>query len=348
MTNGRPDGGECGSIGRVRRPLNLLAGAGFLALAIALTAVGSGGAYRTGHHGPSATASKDLGTLWAIPPVEVSALVILGLLYALAVRRTGGVSGLRRLSFYSGIAVILIAVCSPLGGVAQQGLLTAHMLQHTLIGAIAPLLLLLGTPRAFLTEILRPGTRRLLERLQHPLVAFPLWALSTVVWLLPGVHHAVLGDGALWIAQQTSFLLVGLLLWGPIVEALPAPDWFSTGLKSGYMVGVWFVGLSIANVYWFSGTAFYSSHAQAATVWGLEPLEDQANAGTVMMVLHCLLAFGAITILFFRQAREGELRQRMLEAGIDPVRVAEATRAGTGEALARLHGVSSRTRAGID
>jgi putative membrane protein len=348
VTNDRPGAGGSGSIGQVKRPLNLLAVAGFFALAIALTAIGGGGAFRTGHHGPSAATTTDLASLWAIPPVEVSALIILAALYTLRVHRVGGVSGLRRLSFYSGIAVVLVAVCSPLGGVAQQGLLTAHMLQHTLIGAVAPLLLLLGTPRAFLEGMLRPGVRRVLVRLQHPLVAFPLWALSTVVWLLPSVHHTVLESAPLWIVQQTSFLLVGLLLWGPVVEALPAPEWFGTGLKSVYMVGVWFLGLSVANVYWFSGTAFYASHAQAARIWGLDPLEDQANAGTVMMVLHCLVAFGAITILFFRQAREGELRQRLLEAGIDPARVAEATRAGTGEALARLHGVSSHTRAGID
>jgi putative membrane protein len=53
-------------------------------------------------------------------------------------------------------------------------------------------------------------------------------------------------------------------------------------------------------------------------------------------------------VLFFRQAREGELRQRLLEAGIDPQRVSEAVRAGDGQALARAHGVSVRTRAGID
>jgi cytochrome c oxidase assembly factor CtaG len=325
-----------------------MAVAGFFALAIALSAIGSGGAYRTGHHGPSEGASRDLGELWAIPPVEVSAMLILAALYALRVHRVGGVSGLRQFSFHSGVAVVLIAVCSPLGGVAQQGLLTAHMLQHTLIGAVAPLLMLLGLPRAFVTDLLRPGVQRLIVRLQHPLVAFPLWTFSTVVWLWPDLHHEVLENPALWVLQQTSFLLVGLLLWGPIVESLPAPEWFNTGLKSVYMTGVWFVGLSIANVYWFSGTAFYESHAAGAAVWGIEPLEDQANAGTVMMVLHCLLAFGAITILFFRQAREGELRQRMLEAGIDPVRVAEATRAGTGRELARAHGVADRTRAGID
>jgi len=348
MTNDQPGAGGSGSIGPVGRPLKLLFLAAFIALALALTALGSGGAYRTGHHGPSAGATTDLGSLWAIPPFEVSALLVLAALYAFQVHRVGGVSGLRQVSFHCGVAVVLIAVCSPLGGVAQQGLLTAHMLQHTMIGAIAPLLMLLGTPRAFLTAVFRPRTRAVLQRLQHPLVAFPLWALSTVVWLLPDLHHEVLGNRPLWIIQQTSFLLIGLLLWGPVVEALPAPRWFNTGLKCAYMVGVWFVGLSIANVYWFSGTAFYASHAEAATAWGLEPLEDQANAGTVMMVLHCLIAFGAIAILFFKQAREGELRQRMLEAGIDPVRVAEATRAGTGRELARAHGVADRTRAGID
>lgn len=348
MTNGPTPARGSGSIGAMGRPLKLLAGAGFIALALALTAVGSGGAYRTHHHGPSAGATTDLSALWAIPPIEVAGLVILAALYAWQAHRVGGVSPLRRAAFLGGIAVLLIAVCSPLGGVAQQGLLTAHMLQHTMIGAIAPLLMLLGTPRPFVEATLGPRSRRVIGRLQHPAVAFPLWTVSTVVWLLPAVHRAVLESEALWIVQQVSLLVVGLLLWAPILEVIPAPEWFGTGVKCAYMAGVFFVGLGVANVYWFSGTPFYPSHAAAAEAWGFAPLEDQGNAGTVMMVLHCLLAFGAIAILFFRQAREGELRQRMLEAGIDPARVAEATRAGTGRELARAHGVADRTRAGID
>jgi len=348
VTNGPARRGGSGSIGAVRRPILLLALAGFIALALALTAIGSGGAYRTHHHGPSAGATTDLSTLWAVPPVEVAGLLILAALYAWQAHRVGGVSRLRRASFTAGILVVLVAVCSPLGGIAQQGLLVAHMLQHTMIGAIAPLLMLLGMPRAFLEQTLRPSTRAVVARLQHPAVAFPLWAGSTVLWLIPAVHLAVLEHEALWILQQVSLLVVGLLLWGPVVEAIPAPAWFTTGLKSAYMAGVFFVGLAIANVYWFSGTPFYPSHAAAADAWGLQPLEDQADAGTVMMILHCMLAFGAIAILFFRQAREGELRQRLIEAGVDPERVAEATRAGTAEALAEMHGVSARSRPGID
>jgi putative membrane protein len=334
----------------VRHPLRLIVVAATMALAIALTALAvGGGASHLAHSAPSAAASTELGDLWAVPPVEVAAIIVAAALYFGRARRLPGVvSGWRQVSFAGGLAVLLAAVCSPLGGVAQQGLLSAHMLQHTLIGAVAPLLLLLGLPRAFVEPLLSPPWARRLQRLQHPVVAFPLWVAGTIVWLLPAVHHEVLESPALWIVQQASFLALGLILWAPVVESLPAPDWFSTAWKCGYMVGVWFVGLMIANVYWFSGTAFYDSHAAAADAWGFEPLEDQANAGTVMMVLHCLLALGAVLVLFFRQAREGELRQRLLEAGIDPARVERATRAGTAAALARAHGVPVRTRAGID
>jgi cytochrome c oxidase assembly factor CtaG len=333
----------------VRSPLRLISVAGFMALAIALSAVAAGGGSHLGHSAPSAEASRDFADLWAVPPVEVAAILVAAALYLVRVRRVPGVvAGWRQASFAGGVAVLLIAVCAPLGGVAQQGLLSAHMLQHTLIGAVAPLLLLLGMPRRFVEPLLSPRWRRALERVQHPAVAFPLWAVGTIIWLLPGVHYAVLESSPLWILQQASFLALGLILWAPIVESLPAPDWFSTAWKCGYMVGVWVVGLSIANVYWFSGTAFYDSHAAAAVAWGFEPLEDQANAGTAMMVVHCLLAFGAIMVLFFRQAREGELRQRLIEAGIEPARVERATRAGTAAALARAHGVPVRTRAGID
>jgi putative membrane protein len=325
-----------------------MAAAGFIALAIALTALGTSGVFSISHPGPSAGTTTAFSRLWAIPPVETSAILIASALYAARVRRIGRVSGMRQLSFYGGMLLLLAAICSPLGGVAQQGLLTAHMAQHTLIGAVAPLLLLVGMPREFVDGMLRPRVREALVRIQHPAIAYPLWALTTITWLLPGIHHRVLENDPLWILQQFSFLVFGMLLWAPVVEILPAPRWFGSGVKSLYMVGVWFLGLAIANVYWFSGTAFYSSHAAAARAWGVAPLEDQANAGTVMMVLHCLLAFGAITFLFFRHAREAELRQRMIEAGIDPVRVAEATRAGTGRELARAYGLPERTRAGID
>lgn len=335
----------------MRRGLPLIfALAGTLALALALTALGGiGGIYSTGHQGWSGVPITDAMQLWSVPPVEVAVFLMMGLAYlAWARNPESGVTARHRIFFLSGIALLLAAVCTPIGGMSQQGLLAAHMLQHTVIGAFAPLLLLLGIPPGAAERFLSPTAIRRIQRIQHPVAAFTIWTLTTVAWLIPEVHHQVLASPALWVLQQLSFLAFGTLLWMPVVERVPGPHWFGTGWKGTYMSGVWTVGLIIANIYWFSGTAFYESHATAAIAWGFTPLEDQANAGTVMMLSHCMLALGAVTLLFFRQAMEGELRQKMVEAGIERQSVEVAIRRGTAKALATAHGVSTHTRAGID
>lgn len=335
----------------VRRTMPLLlALAGVAALAIALTGLArAGGLYSTGHAGWTGAPVTELNALWSVPPVEVALFVVLGLLY-LAWSRSpeSGVTARHRAFFLAGVAVLVAAVVTPIGGMSQQGLLSAHMVQHTVIGGFAPLLLLLGIPPGAAERLLSPAAIRRIQRVQHPAVAFSAWVAGTVIWLLPSVHHEVLMSPGLWVVQQVSFLVLGTLMWMPVVERVPAPAWFGTGWKGSYMSGVWTVGLVIANVYWFSGTAFYDSHAAAAVAWGVSALQDQANAGTVMMLSHCMLAFGAITLLFFRQAQEGELRQKLVEAGIERDRVNEAIRRGTAKTLAAAHGVSTTTRAGID
>ncbi|MEQ8833478.1 MAG: cytochrome c oxidase assembly protein [Miltoncostaeaceae bacterium] len=335
----------------IRRGLPItFALAGTIALALALTAVaGVGGVFPTGHSGWTGAPTTDLMALWSVPPVEVSAFLMLGAVYlAWARAPETGVTARHRAFFLAGIVTLIAAVVTPIGGMSQQGVLAAHMIQHTVIGGFAPLMLLLGIPPATAQRLLPARAIARIQRIQHPFMAFGLWTLSTVVWLIPAVHHEVLVTPALWVVQQFTFLALGTLMWMPVVERVPAPDWFGTGWKGSYMTGVWTVGLVIANVYWFSGTAFYGSHAAAAQAWGISALQDQANAGTVMMLSHCLLAFGAITLLFFRQAQEGELRQKLVEAGIARDTVEQAIRRGGARELASAHGVAWKTRAGID
>jgi len=334
-----------------RRPLLLLGVAGALALLIALTAL-NGGRF-TSYTGYAQTVETEPGrwwTLWALPPVETIAIVALAVGVAAWSRRLGRpLDTRRRVYLAAGLALLLVAVCSPLAGLAQGGILSAHMMQHTIIGAFAPLPVLLALPRHLPEHGGPVAGSRLLRALTRPPVAFGLWLGSTLVWLLPDLHHEVLEHQSLWVAQQVSFFAFGLLLWIPVLErGVSAPAWFGTGLKCAYMCGVWFAGLAIANLFWFSGTAFYESHAVAARVWDLNPLADQANAGTVMMVTHCFLALGAVTVLFFRQAREDGLAQRLVDAGMPPERVHAALRRGELDDLARGAGVALGTRAGID
>jgi putative membrane protein len=284
------------------------------AFALALTAL-TGGRLTAGEgyaDAASRVLSSEWWTLWALAPLELALVGLLGAWMILRIRAGDAVrSGLRYVYAASALLILVLAVSSPIGALAQGGLLSAHMMQHVLIGAAAPLLVLLALPPRPRSGA--PGAvERLLRRVTHPIPAFLIWAASTVVWLLPDLHHEVVDHVSLWVLQQVAFFGFGLLLWAPILERLrEVPAWFKTAAKCGYLYGVFAVGLLLANIMWFSGTAFYDSHAAGAEAWGISPLNDQANAGTVMMVMHCLLAFGAIAVLFFRRAsadvgREGD------------------------------------------
>ena len=129
----------------------------------------------------------------------------------------------------TGLIMLAVAVCSPIAGLARDGLLEFHMLQHTLIGGFGALLVLAALPRV--TDPVEGTPARWVS---HPLVGFPLWVISTAFWLTPGLHDQLLTSDVLWILQQLSFFVFGVLVWCPVFERFaPAPKWFGTGFKCG-------------------------------------------------------------------------------------------------------------------
>ena len=55
--------------------------------------------------------------------------------------------------------VLTLALVSPVDGLGEDYLFSAHMVQHVMLGDIAPVLLLLSLSRV----IMRPATRRLMR-----------------------------------------------------------------------------------------------------------------------------------------------------------------------------------------
>src|ERR1700731_1293991 len=90
---------------------------------------------------------------WSFPAGFTSALLVSGLVYArgwLRLRRLAPtavplLSPRRAVPFVLGLSALWIAVASPLGAIAHE-LLSTHMLQHVLVGAIAPPLIWLSEP----------------------------------------------------------------------------------------------------------------------------------------------------------------------------------------------------------
>jgi cytochrome c oxidase assembly factor CtaG len=70
-------------------------------------------------------------------------------------------------------------------------------------------------------------------------------------------------------------------------------------------------------------------------LYGLSPLRDQGLAGTIMMIEGSLVTLGAIAWLFLRWGEESELRQQLIEQGVDEQVASRAVRYGRGKEVAR-------------
>jgi putative membrane protein len=273
-------------------------------------------------------------TSWTVDPLQVVPVVVVAALYAMRVRtlrkRGTPVPAWRIVVFALGITTLLAAFVSPVHALGEQ-LFTFHMVQHVLLGDLAPLALLAGVTG----PVLRPALVVLhrLRFLAHPAVALPLWALNLYLWHLPFLYEAAVRHEAVHALEHFCFFAGGLIMWLPVLETLPAPEWFGTGAKLGYIAIVRVVETVLGNVFFWSGTVFYAVYDHHAALWGLSALEDQNTAGAVMMIEGSIVTLIAFAWLFLRMASEGELRQQLLERGLDPRAVKRAVRYGRAQEL---------------
>jgi putative membrane protein len=280
----------------------------------------------------------DLSALssWSFEPLQLVPVLLVGVLYARRVltlrRRRTPVPAWRIAMFALGLALLVIALASPIATIGEQRLFSFHMLQHVLLGDLAPLALLLGLTGPILRPVLAHVHR--LRVLANPLVALPLWAVNLYVWHLPTLYEAAVRHDAVHALEHACFFAGGTIMWLPVLETLPAPEWFGTAWKFGYIAAVRVIETVLGNVFIWAGHPFYRVYEDAPRQWGISPLHDQGLAGTVMMIEGSIVTLAALAWLFLRLAAEGELRQELLERGLDPRAVRRAVRYGRGRELA--------------
>jgi putative membrane protein len=275
-------------------------------------------------------------------PLEVIPLTVAGVLYwhrAMVLSWDDRpVPAWRQACFGAGLALIAIALFSPIGHISEE-LVIAHMGEHLLIGDLASLLLVLGLTRSLLQPILAIRLFNRLQVLAHPFVALPLWAFNLFLWHVPALYQDAYGAAPLHAFEHATFLFFGCLMWMPVFGPLPKPEWFSAGWKVGYVIVVRFTGAILGNVLMWSGTVLYPIYAPGERYWGISPLADQSTAGVVMMIEGTFLALGVLAWVFFQVSREGIEKQRLLDLAhergveLDETRAQRAVAAGHGARL---------------
>src|SRR5437763_1010579 len=227
--------------------------------------------------------------------------------------------GARQLAAFVGaIVVLLVALVSPLDGLGEDYLFSAHMVQHLLLGDIAPLLMLLSVSRV----MLRPLTRRLqtIERalgpLAHPAAALLLWLGLVYFWHVPALYDAALRHSAVHALQHVPFFTAGVLVWWPLIQPVPMRRRLTGVQPLMYIFGAK-VGLAVLGIYlaWSTGLA-YDYYAHVPRVWGLSAVEDQNVGGAIMLVEQSLVlvtVMAALLVRMLAQSEEEERRRERLE-----------------------------------
>ena len=271
-------------------------------------------------------------TSWTVDPLQLAPVAVVATAYGVRARtlaRRGQPVPRWRIGLFAlGVLLLLAAVASPVAAVAEEELFSVHMAQHVLLGDLAPLCLLAGVNGPLLQPLLAALPVRRLRTLANPLVALPLWAASLLAWHLPFLYEAAVEYSLVHALEHVAFFSAGLVVWLPVLETLPAPEWFGTGAKLAYVVAVRLVETVLANVFLWAGEPVYGVYDDGEPFLGLSAAADQALAGGVLMLTGSLVTVTAIAWLFLRLAEEGDARQRLLERGLDARTVRRAVRYG--------------------
>jgi len=273
---------------------------------------------------------------WLPDPFVLGPIAVLVALYARRFARartervgrradTGGPRGAgtgQAIAFAAGILALLAAVASPLDGLGEDYLFSAHMLQHVLLGDVAPALLLLSLSRV----ILRPVTRRLvrLERalgpFASPWTAIAVWLALMYLWHLPALYEAALESPVVHLLEHMSFFTAGVAVWWPLVQPVPMRRPLK-GLATVAYIGTAKLGLAALGLYLtWSSNLLYDHYAEVPRVWGLEAVADQNAGGAIMMIEQSLTFVVALVVLFAamlaRSEAEERRRERLEESGV--------------------------------
>jgi putative membrane protein len=282
--------------------------------------------------------------LISIEPLQLAPAFAFGAMYLVRARRLAEsgrpVPAWRQACFLGGLALIVLTLVSPLGGLADE-LFAAHMAEHLLIADIGALLLVLGLTGPLLAPLLRTTALGWMRHLAHPAPAFGLWAANLFFWHIAGPHEAAVDDEAVHALQHMLFVGLGINMWMALFGPLPKPAWFGNFAKLVYIVVVRLTSTVLANVFVWSNDVFFDVYAPGERAHGISPHTDQVIAGSTMMVEGSILTICLFGWLFMRSAREGQERQELIDlaaaggVALDERRAARAVAAGRGGELKR-------------
>ncbi|MHB8293895.1 MAG: cytochrome c oxidase assembly protein [Acidimicrobiales bacterium] len=243
-------------------------------------------------------------------PLQAQVLAPVAIAAVAHLRGRGAADGRwRAASFYAGLALLVLALQSPMDTYSGRSF-AWHMVQHMFLLLVIPPLVLAGQPWARMFNGLpsrlqlrlrviaggwlgrqgtgdssrrAPGWRRRVAALP----ADPLTALIAFVCVLWGWHVPVLFDAALrdqviHDVEHLWFLAAGMLYWSRVIASAPFPAPLEPGRRVPYLLAglgaCWVLGIVIT----FAVAPLYVPYLQVAGASYSKVMASQVAGGAIM------------------------------------------------------------------
>lgn len=254
----------------------------------------------------------------------------------------------RTISFIFGILVVNYAVNGAIGVYSHFGF-SYHMVEHMILGMIAPIALVLGAPITLALRTLpagrdneEEGPRNILIRflhsryakfITHPVVALSIFDGSLFVLYFTGLFGTLMGSHLGHLFMNLHFLLAGVLFFHVIVGVDPNPNRPPNVVR----LVILFAAMSIH--------AFFSIALMSATTMldggyftaignplNLDLLENQYSAGAIGWAMGEIPILIALTAAFIQWMREDKKETERIDR-----KAARASAMGQNDDLAKYN-----------
>ncbi|HEY9773490.1 MAG TPA: cytochrome c oxidase assembly protein [Planktothrix sp.] len=253
-------------------------------------------------------------TAWEFSPSVVVGCALLLAVYFYAER---GKPTRKAVNFTLGVLTIFFALVSPIDTLGDDYLFSAHMVQHMMLGMVAPVLLVAGIPESMARAWLKvPLLARLEKILGNPWLAVILANATFWIWHLPALYNLTLENETVHVIEHMMLMITGTMLWWPVFKPI-AEGRLKPMAAIVYMFVAAIPSTALGIIFTMADTPYYSGYAHPdddlgalrmiREDWGLSQIADQKLGGAIMWEPAGAIYLWAIMVVLVEWFREDNL-----------------------------------------
>jgi putative membrane protein len=226
---------------------------------------------------------------------------------------------------FAGLGSIAVVTLTGIG-TYDDTLLSVHMVQHMVLGMVAPIFLALGAPVTLALRTLPKRPRgwllaavhsRVARVLAFPLVAYAIFVVNPFALYFSGLYRATLEHPWLHELMHAHFIAVGCLFFWPLVGLDPLPGKWPYPARALLMIlSVPFhtvLGLTIMQQKDLLAGDYYPS---LGLTWA-DPVSDQVTSGGILWAGGEFVSITMLGVLVVQWVRHSEREARRVDRKLD-------------------------------